>query len=247
MIRLYNPTIVTNIKTCNNCGLNKTIDQFIKNRNQCKDCNKLYYQNNKEQIKNNQKIYRDSIDRSDYKKEYYKSHKEQIKQYQLNNKEIIQTYYNKEHKSNYYQNNKEHIKQTCSNYRKSDKSKLKRKLRYHNRKQSDPSFNIKIIYRNRIRMAVKSQQTTKAYHTMDLIGCSIDFLKDHLQQTAIKNGYTNFNINNYSGKDYHIDHIIPCSAFNLKCSYHQMLCFNWSNMQILSATDNLMKNNKVIL
>ncbi len=41
---------------------------------------------------------------------------------------------------------------------------------------------------------------------MKLIGCDLNTLKNHLQKTAIKNGFLNFDINNYSGYDYHIDH-----------------------------------------
>lgn len=96
--------------------------------------------------------------------------------------------------------------------------------------------------RDRIRSALKYNYKSKK--TMELIGCSIEQLKEHLQQTAINNGYKNFDINNYSGYNYHIDHIIPCDSFNLKCSYHQRLCFNWSNLQILTAMENIIKSNK---
>jgi len=96
---------------------------------------------------------------------------------------------------------------------------------------------------NRIRHAIKDN--CKSEKTMNLIGCSIEYLKEHLQQTATKNGYGNFDINNYSGYKYHIDHILPCVAFNLNCSYHQKLCFNWSNLQILTAEENIRKLDKI--
>jgi hypothetical protein len=86
----------------------------------------------------------------------------------------------------------------------------------------------------------------KSQHTLNLIGCSIDYLKQHLQETAIKNGYLNFDINNYSGKKYHIDHIKPCSSFNLTKPEEQLKCFNWSNLQILSAKENMIKHDKII-
>ena len=76
---------------------------------------------------------------------------------------------------------------------------------------------------------------------MNLLGCSLKFLKEYLQQTAIQNGYLDFNINDYSGKEYHIDHIIPCSSFNLSKEEEQRKCFHWSNLQILSSTQNLKK------
>lgn len=89
-----------------------------------------------------------------------------------------------------------------------------------------------------------SIRKTLRKHNIDIIKFP-NKLKTHLQDTATKNGYTNFDINNYSGREYHIDHIIPCSAFNLSCSYHQKLCFNWNNPQILKAETNLIKGNKI--
>ena len=86
----------------------------------------------------------------------------------------------------------------------------------------------------------------KSKSTLQLLGCSLEFLKRHLQETAIKNSYLNFNINNYNGKEYNIDHIIPCSSFNMKCSYHQKLCFHWSNLQILNFMDNMKKGDKIL-
>jgi hypothetical protein len=98
-----------------------------------------------------------------------------------------------------------------------------------------------------MKICIKCKQKKENYKSasvLKLIGCSIEQLKEHLQQTAIKNGYSDFDINTYSGKEYHIDHIIPCSAFNLKCSYHQKLCFNYLNTQILESKENILKSNK---
>lgn len=111
------------------------------------------------------------------------------------------------------------------------------------RRKTDQDFVILKRLRGRIREALRNN--TKSSSTKLLIGCTIDELKLHLQKTAISNGYLDFNINKYNGKIYHIDHIIPCVKFNLKCSYHQKLCFNWSNLQILSAKDNISKSDKL--
>jgi len=86
----------------------------------------------------------------------------------------------------------------------------------------------------------------KSYRTKNLIGCSLNNLKNRLQKTAIMNGYKDFDINNYDGKKYHIDHIIPCSIFDLSKEEEQRKCFHWSNLQILEASENLKKNKKNI-
>lgn len=112
---------------------------------------------------------------------------------------------------------------------------------YH-RQQRKTNINYAIASRcrNRINIALKNVGY-KSAHTLELIGCRIDKLQEHLQQTAINNGYVNFNINNYSGKEYHIDHIIPCSAFQLEKPNQQKLCFNYTNLQILDARTNMSK------
>lgn len=108
-----------------------------------------------------------------------------------------------------------------------------------------PEEKIKTYLRNRIRKVVKDQKAIKCENTLNLLGCSIEFLKEHLQQTAIKNGYLNFDISNYSGQDYHIDHIIPCDSFNLTKEEEQKKCFHWSNLQILTSNENIIKGNSI--
>jgi len=40
----------------------------------------------------------------------------------------------------------------------------------------------------------------------------------------------------------HIDHIIPCEVFDLTIKEHQLVCFNYKNLQPLWSKDNLSKN-----
>ena len=100
----------------------------------CKNqCNKEYYENNKEEIK-------------EYKKEYYENNKEEIKdkckEYRENNKEKLKEYYEnnkeeiKEYKKEYYENNKERLRKEKREYYENNKDKLKeyRKEYYENNK-----------------------------------------------------------------------------------------------------------------
>lgn len=84
----------------------------------------------------------------------------------------------------------------------------------------------------------------KCKKTIDFIGCSPIELRDHLQETAINNGYLEFDIQDYDGMKYHIDHIKPCTSFNLLDEREQRECFHYSNLQILDAITNLKKSNK---
>jgi len=113
-----------------------------------------------------------------------------------------------------------------------------------NKYRTDSSCRIKRLLRKRLSDAV--MRGYKAKPTLELLGCTIEELKAHLQQTAIKNGYLDFDIETYDSSKYHIDHIVPCNAFELECSYHQLLCFNWSNLQVLPARENISKSDKVV-
>jgi hypothetical protein len=58
------------------------------------------------------------------------------------------------------------------------------------------------------------------------------------------------NNNNYTldnqGIEWHIDHVIPLSHFDLDNEEEQLIAFNWRNTMPLSAKENLSKNNKII-
>jgi len=158
---------------------------------------------------------------------YYRQNKEKI----LNNQ---QDYYNK---------NKHKKLKSCQDYYNKNKHKIiQRNIEYNKRKyNNDINFKITNNLRSRLKEAIYGNSKSKP--TLKLLGCSIDYLKEHLQQTAIKNGYIDFDINNYSGQEYHIDHIKPCSSFDLSKPKEQERCFHYSNLQILSANDNLKKSN----
>lgn len=111
------------------------------------------------------------------------------------------------------------------------------------RLKQDNSFRILFRLRQRIRGALFKKK--KIDVSLNLIGCTITQLKRHLQNTAIENGYIDFNIENYNSKEYHIDHIIPCASFDLTKEEEQIKCFNYTNLQILEAKINLSKGCKI--
>jgi hypothetical protein len=49
--------------------------------------------------------------------------------------------------------------------------------------------------------------------------------------------------NNY-GTFWNIDHIVPCSSFDLKNDDELLKCFNYTNSQPLTVEDNLKKGSK---
>ena len=90
--------------------------------------------------------------------------------------------------------------------------------------------------RQRIRMAL--QINTKTGSTLELIGCSIKELRTYLEAKFLPDmTWENYGL-------WHIDHIKPCSSFDLSLKSEQKKCFNYSNLQPLWAKDNLSKGDK---
>lgn len=110
----------------------------------------------------------------------------------------------------------------------------------YRREKRKNNLNYKITSNLRVRIyhAVKSQNVKKSQRTMRLIGCSIDFLKRHVESQFIKG----MNWDNYGVDGWHIDHIRPCAMFDLTKENEQIKCFNYNNLQPLWGTDNLKKN-----
>jgi hypothetical protein len=114
------------------------------------------------------------------------------------------------------------------------------KLRY----LTDIDYQIKKRLRRGLLLATKRKGNRKYYHTMSLLGCNISLFKEHL----INNFYKKYNvILNWddflkNGNIYHLDHIIPCEAFDLSYPEAQKLCFNYKNIQVLLKNDNERKN-----
>ena len=45
---------------------------------------------------------------------------------------------------------------------------------------------------------------------------------------------------------WHIDHIIPCASFDLADETQQRLCFHFTNLQPLEASENMRKGCKIL-
>lgn len=120
--------------------------------------------------------------------------------------------------------------------------KLQRKINARNRrlrlKKEKTILNKKIArnLRSRIREALKGKN--KSAHTLKLIGCSIEQLKNHIESKfKLDMSWKNYGL-------WHIDHIKPCASFDLRNPEEQYKCFNYTNLQPLWAEDNLKKGIK---
>jgi 5-methylcytosine-specific restriction endonuclease McrA len=86
------------------------------------------------------------------------------------------------------------------------------------------------------------KNNAKAGHTVELLGCSIEDLRSHLEQQFTP-GMT---WDNYGVHGWQIDHIIPLSYFNLSDPEQQKRAWHYTNLQPLWAVDNIRKSNKII-
>ena len=75
---------------------------------------------------------------------------------------------------------------------------------------------------------------------ISLSGCTTEQLRAHLERQF----YTRMSWANY-GRAWHIDHIVPCSAFDLTNPEQQRQCFHFSNLRPLWARANLRKSDKI--
>jgi hypothetical protein len=112
------------------------------------------------------------------------------------------------------------------------------KERFKNRLKTDPVFKFLNTQRSKIRQALKKRKTN---HTIEYLGCTAEEFYDWMYFQFDEN----FTFENH-GKEWHIDHVIPISHFNLENIDEQYQCLNWRNTMPLSVQENLSKNNKII-
>lgn len=111
---------------------------------------------------------------------------------------------------------------------------------FKKRMREEPEYRLINLHRKRIINALK--RTKKLDKSINLLGCSISFLKQYLE-SKFKQGMTWENQGRFG---WHIDHIIPCAAFDLTKEEEQRKCFHYTNLQPLWAVDNLKKGDKIL-
>jgi hypothetical protein len=254
-------------KVCSKCGIEKNICEFYKdngkkdgltpnckicvnnrvkiykekNPNKIKQSKKKEYLKNIEKYRNHQKKWRN--ENPDYMlnflKIYYVENKEQLlekqkKYYESNKNSIIKR--NQE----YVKNNQEKTLKNQKEYQGRNREKLQEYLNQYKKKrrQTDIIFKLRENLSHRTREIFKHFNTEKKNKTFDIVGCTPEFLKEHLEIQFIDG----MNWDNRS--EWHIDHIIPLSSAKTEDELYK-LC-HYTNLQPLWAEDNLKKSNKIL-
>lgn len=242
-------------KICSTCKIRKPISEFTKKSKnedglncQCKECVKKYRERtkdrdkewrekNKEKLKKkSKKYYLDNKEKIKARvKKYVEENKEAKKQadreYLLKNREKLLQY-----KKNYYRENKKRLLMAHKEWEKKNKNKIN--LNQRLKRKNNKSFQLLRALRNRMYDVLKGR--TKSDTTKNLLGCSIEDFKKHLEK-QFKPGMT---WDNYGRKGWHIDHIKPCAKFDFSKESEQRKCFNYTNLQPLWWHENLSKGKK---
>ncbi len=230
---------------CRNCSR-----ECIKNwKNENPNYYKKYYEVNLESFKKNAKKWKEKNKKKlrEYRKQwdkiYYKKNKDKIS----------------EHNKKKYEENKDKLKKRSKKYYKENKDRLKERiLERHKkwlienpeymkeyqkeRKKNDPQFRLKCYFSTSIWYALKKKGSSKkGYSWEKIVGYTTKELMVHLE-----NQFTEGMTWDTYGK-WHIDHIIPQSAFHFT-SYEDdefQECWALNNLQPLWSQDNLIKSNKI--
>lgn len=192
--------------------------------------------------------------------------KNKKKEWDLNNKDHIDDYKQKNHEyallqaAAYREANREKLREQSVVYnerlrekRKQDRLKPENRVREVERRKKwqkenrerynayfkdyfdkDESKKIGRNLRNRLRKMLVGEN--RSLKTKEIAGCSLDFLKTHLE-SLFQDG---MQWSNYG--EWHIDHYLPCRAFDLKLPLHQKACFFWLNLRPMWGPDNISKN-----
>lgn len=110
------------------------------------------------------------------------------------------------------------------------------------RKQRAENPGYSVVHRLRVRLnhaIAGNSGTTKSAPTMQLVGCSREFLVAHLESQFLPG------MSWENRSEWHIDHIRPCASFDMTDPEQQRACFHWSNLQPLWGKDNLEKQDSV--
>jgi hypothetical protein len=210
--------------------------------------NRRYYLANKERLNEYSRAYqkdhrsklnaqrRESYDekRKAAKKAYYEQNKERIL------KQKREYFFRKIDAINDYRSrNKKEISAQNSRWHRNNRERIRERKRESNRRRYlNPHNRVAGNVRRKIGKLLKG--ISKPDRSEGLLGCSFEEFARYIS-AMFKPGMT---MENY-GRKWHIDHIMPCSAFDLTREDHVRQCFHFTNLRPLWAKANLRKGSKI--
>jgi hypothetical protein len=128
---------------------------------------------------------------------------------------------------------------------KGNNKKIKRTPEYMREYNINKMYKIEQLLKFQLRRNLrtylrKNIKCSKENKTQEYLGCTIEFLKKWFEF----NFDSNMNWDN-RGTYWHIDHIKPCSSFDLTNQEEIYKCYNWTNLRPLEKIENIMKSNNI--
>ena len=145
------------------------------------------------------------------------------------------SYYDPDKARAYREANDERIKQYRKEYY--QKNKDKKQAREQRYRDTCPHYNARMNIARRIRSVITGD---KLDTTLNYTGCTAQELVEHLE-SQFTEGMT---WENYGLRGWHIDHIVPCSSFDLSKEEERYKCFHYSNLQPMWWRENIVKGNR---
>jgi len=151
--------------------------------------------------------------------------------YNASRKDYCKAYYD-EHRENELVRAREYFQKHKEDRR--EKNAANARAKY----QNSPVYRVANLYRSRLKSAMRQLGKSQLSRSEIICGCTWDALKSHLEG-QFQEGMTWDN-----QSEWHIDHIKPCSSFDLTDPKQVSECFHYSNLQPLWATENRSKGAK---
>lgn len=205
-------------KVCKKCEIEKKLCEFDKRNgakdghsNRCKVCRRIYVN---EYNGNSINLERKRRKAQEY---YWNNHEKQLKRI------------SEKHKKN---SEKE------KEYRKNNRTKINERVK--KQYAENEIFRVRTNMKNRIKLFLNSKQITKKNTTFEIVGCSPQELKEHIEK-QFKN---DMSWDNYGFYGWHIDHIIPLSSAKTEEDVYRLS--HYTNLQPLWCEENYKKGDKIL-
>lgn len=238
--------VVMKQKICKKCMIEKEIEDFCLQKSAidglyswCKDCakkyRKLYYLKHKEIESKINQNWREN--NPNYFQKWRKENPEKVRHYTktslLKNKEKIQLRIQKWRKEN-----KEYIREYNLRWRENNRSRVRERFNKYRKEKYQKDINYRLAYSVRTRLRIALKTNKKSQKSLKYIGCSLEKLKKHLESQF----QPEMTWENYG--EWHIDHIVPLSSFDLSQEDNIRKACHYTNLQPLWSKDNFKKGNK---
>lgn len=224
------------MKKCNSCKIEKELTNFYKDsslicgyRGKCKSCVKL--QEKTRQIKCivlTERVCKECKNTKPIT-DYYVS-KRSKNGYTTSCKVCYNVHVNSVKK-----NNPLKYKTKQSDYKRNNRKNIN--LYNRNKYANDINFKLSSSLRSRLRQALLCAKNNKLASTMSLLGCDIIYFRSWIEFQFEEW----MNWENYG--QWELDHVLPCSMFDLSKKSEQEKCFHWSNIRPLKKESNNSKSN----